>query len=50
MAERNNVESDIERFRRNITLSLRRLNDDKAVQGLHDVKSIMNMIEAFQTR
>ena len=50
MAERNNVEADIERLRKNITLSLRRLNDDRAVQGLHDVKSIMSMIETFQTR
>ena len=50
MAERKNVESDIERLRKNITLSLRRLNDGRAVQGLHDVKSIMSMIETFQIR
>ena len=50
MAERNNVEADIERLRKNITLSLMRLNDGRAVQGLHDVKSIMSMIETFQTR
>ena len=50
MAERNNVESDIQRLRKNITLSLMRLNDGRAKQGLHDVKSIMSMIETFQTR
>ena len=50
MAERNNVESDIERLRKNITLSLRRLNDGRSVQGLYDVKSIMSMIETFQAR
>ena len=50
MAERNNVEYDIQRLRKNITLSLMRLNDGRAKQGLHDVKSIMSMIETFQTR